>query len=174
MDPVTTFWATVLGAAIGVLAGAFIQYIVDYLVHRRSKANQRSALKKELQYNLLVVGDLITEARNLRNSLNADSLPTYFGYLGYEKAFFTQANALLNGGQLYEWFSIADLKKLHKVSVCLNANNSEWVNKNISQRRDAAVKGEGYDKSEAGNFVKFVEDQISETQSILNDFIAIL
>jgi hypothetical protein len=174
MDAITALWATVLGAAIGVIAGAFIQYTVDYFVRRRDEVSQKSALKKEMQYNLLVVSDLINEARNLRNSFNADSLPVYFGYLGYERANFTQASALLSNGQLYRWFSIEDLKKLHKVSFCLNVNNSNWVNNSIKQRRDTAEKPEMYDKREVGNFVKFVEDQISETQTILNDFIAVL
>lgn len=174
MDTITAFWATVLGAAIGVVAGAFIQYLVDYLVRRRDERSQKSSLKKEMQYNLLVVNNLITEARNLRNSFNADSLPVYFGYMEYDRGNFTQASALLANGQLYSWFSIEDLKKLVEISRCLNVHNANWVNNNITQRREAAEKGQGYDKREAGNFIKFVEDQIIQTQGILNYFVAVL
>jgi hypothetical protein len=171
---VTEFWATLIGAAVGVVAGAFIQYIVAILLARGEQKRQRQALKKEMQYNLQVVSDLSDECRRLRNAVNGDTLKLYFGYLAYERAFFTQSIALLNNGLLYRWFPIEALQKLQKISAILNGNNANWVNNNIKQRREAATSGTQFDKSETVNFVNFVETQINDVRKLLNEFIALI
>src|SRR5207302_9686462 len=127
----TEFWATLIGAAAGVIAGALIQYIVQMFLDSNAQKRQRRALKKEMQYNLLVVSDLSDEYGRLRNAVNGDALTTYFGYLNYGKGFFNQSIALLNNGLLYQWFSIEALKKLQKVSTILNVHNENWVTNNI-------------------------------------------
>lgn len=168
------FWATVLGAAIGVVAGAIIQYGVDFLVRRRTEHDQRAALKKEMQYNLMVVGDLITESRNLRNAFNGDLLRDYFGILGFDRGNFTQSNALLNSGKLYKWFAVEDLKKLQRIAFLMNPGNANWVANNIKLRCESSKDPKTYDKGETGKFIKFIEDQISELQVLLNGFTTLL
>jgi hypothetical protein len=70
----TEFWATLMGAAFGVLAGALIQFIAQYFIDRSAQDRQRQALKKEMQYNLQVLLDLSDECRQLRNAVNGDTL----------------------------------------------------------------------------------------------------
>jgi hypothetical protein len=38
------FWATLLGAAVGVPAGSFVQYFAQMLIDRSKEAGQRAAL----------------------------------------------------------------------------------------------------------------------------------
>jgi hypothetical protein len=167
------FWATLLGAAVGVVAGAFIQYIVDFFVHMQTAKQQRRALKKEMQYDLQVVAEVAEECVQLRNAVNSDTLAIYWGTFNHGTALFTQSNALLASGTLYGWFSIDALKKLYKISTTLFITNANWVNNNVAQRRDAAKVGT-LDKTEAVQFVNYVEKQINETRVLLNEFIALI
>jgi hypothetical protein len=41
------FWATLTGAAVGVLAGVFIQYFLTLLLNSRVTRAQKNALRKE-------------------------------------------------------------------------------------------------------------------------------
>ena len=168
------FWATLTGAAVGVVAGAFIQYIVQFFVDSRTERHQRAALKKEMQCNLQLIHELLAEVTKLRNAVNGDSIQTYFGFFNYERGLFSQATALLNNGSLYRWFSIDDLKKLQKVSFKLNVNTANFVNQNITQRRERAVKKEGFDKIETVQFVNFIENALNTTRELLTEFIAVI
>lgn len=167
------FWATLIGAAVGVIAGAFIQYIVQHYVDRRTERHQRAALKKEMQCNLQLISELIAESGRFRNAVNGDALTSYFGYLNYEKGLFAQAGALLSSGMLYRWFSIEQLKKVQAVSYTLNVNTANFVNQNITQRREAAKNGE-LNKVEAVQFVNYVESELQKHKSLLEEFIDII
>jgi hypothetical protein len=170
----TEFWATLVGAAVGVVAGALIQYIAQHFVDRNAQVRQRHALKMEMQYNLQVVSDLSDECARFRNAVNGDTLKIYFGYLGYEKALWSQTNALLNSGLLYHWFPVGVLKKLQKISTVLNVNNANWVNNSITQRRETAKAETGFNKTDVVQFVNFIENQINETRTLLSEFIALI
>jgi hypothetical protein len=61
------FWATVFGAALGVVAGTVIQYLLSLALDRRSKERQRKALVKEMVYNRSLVDELAREAQQFRN-----------------------------------------------------------------------------------------------------------
>jgi len=41
------FWATVFGAALGVVAGTVIQYILTLLLNQQTRKRQENALAKE-------------------------------------------------------------------------------------------------------------------------------
>jgi hypothetical protein len=44
------FVATMTGAAVGVLAGVFIQYLLTLVLNSRSTRAQKNALRKEFEY----------------------------------------------------------------------------------------------------------------------------
>jgi hypothetical protein len=168
------FWATFLGAAFGVVAGTLVQFFTQSLFNRSTEKEQRSGLKKEMQANLALVSDLKAQAAVFRNAINGDSLNKYFGYFTFERGLFSQTTALLNSGKLYKWFSIEDLRKLQLISTKLNVAASSFINQNIVQRRDKAIAGEGYDKSEAVQFANYIDGELRETETLLNQFIALI
>ena len=170
--PTMEFWATLLGAAVGVVAGTLVQYGVQALTNYSTERNQRSALKKEVQLNLALVAEIKAEATRLRNAINGDALPKYFGYLNFERGLFSQSNVLLSNGKLYNWFSIDELRKLQVVSFKLNASTANFVNQNITQRRERATARENYDKSEAVQFANYIDNQLSEIEKLLNEIIS--
>jgi hypothetical protein len=87
------FLATMTGAAAGVLAGVFIQYLLTLLMNSRVTRAQKDALRKELEYDRAVVGELRGELDRLRNAVNGRVLDQYFGHLGMGRAFFAQTVA---------------------------------------------------------------------------------
>jgi hypothetical protein len=52
------FLATVFGAAVGVVAGTIIQYLLTLALEFKSQARQKNALTKELTYNRSLVDEL--------------------------------------------------------------------------------------------------------------------
>ena len=165
------FWGALVGAAVGVVAGTLVQFLVQEIVDRGAEREQRAALRKEMECNLQLVDELQTEATRFRNAINGDAIGSYFGYLNFERGLFFQAQSLLARGLLYKWFKIEDLKALQLVSVKLSINSANFINNNITERREKAKNQEGYDKLEAVNFANFVDSQLSETRKLLQQFL---
>lgn len=167
------FWATVFGAALGVIAGTVVQYLLTFALDRRSKRRQKTALMKELIYNQNLVNELLSEVQKLRNAVNGDVLSTYHGYLAYSKALFAQANACATNGLLYELLSVEDIRDAQRVVSTLSLSNENWVNAEVARRRnDAAQRPQGYDRAEAVKFVDFVDNQVADLRLTVDRLIA--
>ena len=124
-----------------------------------------------MQLNMALVRELKEEANRFRNAINGDSLSAYFGYLNFERGLFSQVQSLLNTGNLYRWFSIDELKKVQLASVKLSLSTGNFVNQNITQRRERTKSGENYDKLEAVQFANFVDGELALTERILSSFL---
>jgi hypothetical protein len=98
-------WATAIGAAIGVIAGTFIQYFLSLALERRSQKRQKNSLLKELVYNRSLTDELTEELQKMRNAANGRVFSTYFGYFQFAKGLFIQAQASAASGALYDLFS---------------------------------------------------------------------
>jgi hypothetical protein len=157
------FWATVFGAALGVMAGTLIQYLVTLLLNQRTRRRQKNALMKEFVYNRSLVDELLAELQNFRNAVNGDALNTYFGYFGFSRAIFAQANACTINGMLYELFSADEIRHAQRIVSLLSAANENWVNGEIKRRRDTLINTPAqFNKAEAVQFVNFLENQIRD------------
>jgi hypothetical protein len=168
-----TFLGTLFGAAFGVIAGVATRYLFQRMTSAATTRAQKSALRKEFEYDRAVVAELSQEAARLRNAINGAVLPEYFGHLGFGRAFFAQTNALANSGKLYEFFSVPDLQKLQGVLSLLSTNNESWVNSEIQKRKKDAVDGAPtYDHAEAVRFLNFLENQIRELDIKLGELIS--
>jgi hypothetical protein len=155
------FWATMTGAAVGVVAGVLIQYLFTLLLNSRLARAQKNALRKELEYDRAVVAELKTELDRLRNAVNGNVLAQYYGHLGMGRAFFAQTVAMATAGKLYEFFSVDDLKQLQGVMSLLNGNTEVWVNAEIKRRKQEAATPQ-YNHAEAVNFVDYLSNQLVE------------
>jgi hypothetical protein len=169
------FWATVFGAALGVVAGTIIQFFITLALEKKSKARQKDALMKEMIYNKSLVCELSKEIQKFRNAVNGGVLNKYFGYFPYSKAIFAQANASANNGMLYEFLSIDHIKNAQQVVSVLSVNTENWVNNEITRRRDILIKTpESFDRAEIVGFVDFIDKQIQELEQTIDVLIAVL
>lgn len=166
------FWATVFGAALGVVAGTVIQYFLTLALDSKSKRKQKSALAKELTYNRSLVDELLSEVQKLRNSLNGGVFEKYFGYFSYEKGIFAQANACAGSGLLYDLLSKEEIRHAQRIVSALNINNANWVNGEITRRRDILLNTpEKFDRAEAVAFVNFLEESIHDLGKWIDDLV---
>ena len=151
------------GAALGVVAGTVIQYILTLLLNQQTRKRQENALAKEFIYNRSLVDELLTEAQKFRNAVNGDVLNTYFGYFGFGRAIFAQANACTMNGVLYELFSADEIRHAQRLVSTLSVANENWVNGEIKRRRDTLIATPAqFNKAETVQFVNFLENQIHE------------
>lgn len=172
MDLSVGFAATLIGTAIGVIAGIFIQYFLTLALEKRSKKLQLNALTKEFIYNKAFVEELVEEAKNFRNAVNGGVFDKYFGYFQLGKALFIQANASATSGVLYEIFEADDIRNIQKVVSKLSIGTENWLNGEITRRRQAAVSSPtAFDKIELINFVDFVDKDMSDVARSINSII---
>lgn len=157
------FLATVVGAALGVVAGTIIQYFVTRLLEKKTMARQKRALVKELIYDRSLVSELAQEAQNFRNAVNGGVFNTYFGYFAFSRAIFAQANACANNGMLYEMLSTDDIRHAQRIVSLLSAPNENWVNGEITRRRNILINTpESFDRAEVVQLVNLIENQIRD------------
>jgi hypothetical protein len=157
------FLATVIGAAVGVVAGTLIQYFLTMALEYKSKARQKTTLMKELTYNRALIDELAEELQRLRNALNAGVLDRYAGYFAFNHAIFAQANAAAINGVIYELLSTDEVRRAQRIVSLLSVNNANWVNGEITKRKNILINTPAeFDRHEAVNFVNFIENQIRE------------
>lgn len=162
------FWATTLGAAIGVAAGTLIQFGATTLGSASVDQRQRTAFAKELGYNRQLVANMLEEIDRLRNAVNGHVLSNYVGFFPLNTAFWAQTQALMNSGKIYQWLSLDALQKLQKVSQTLSLGTSNFINGEITKRKDAhAAAPATFDQREAVQFVDWVQGQLRTTRTLL-------
>jgi len=176
-EPSGLFWAAVLGAAIGVVAGTCVQYLFELLKSGDAKKRQVKALVKEYEYNKALVDELQKEVVNLRNSINGGVLDSYSGYFPFGQAFFHQTNSFASSGLLHELFSVGEMKKLQRITFLLSVGNEAWVREGIGRRSKAAHEASPefpFNQREGLQFVTFIENQLNELYQLIDDLIGTL
>jgi hypothetical protein len=157
------FFATVFGAALGVVAGTIIQYFLTLALQRKSTARQKRALVKELTYNRSLIDELAQEAQRLRNAVNGGVLDQYLGYFAFNNAIFAQANASATNGVLFELLSVDEIRHAQRIVSLLSINNANWVNGEITKRKNVLINTPAqFDRHESVRFVDFLDNQIRE------------
>jgi hypothetical protein len=106
------FWATFLGAAFGVVAGAIIQYIVQIWIARRNRKLVLSDLNKEAQYNLGVANEMLNEVSRFRAAAQPDTFSTYQWYFRSKDMLGTVLNNIITSGQLYRIFTQREITEI--------------------------------------------------------------
>lgn len=163
------FVAVAIGACIGVVAGSVVQFGANILMLKFFKKNQKQNLKKELQYNLSLVGDLSNEVVKLRNAVNGGVLGNYYGYYKCSDGLFLQVTALAQNAVLYEIFSEENIRKLQKIVSILSIHHEGWLNESITKYRDQFVSQVGYVQADCVNFVDLIDNQFTELEGFIGD-----
>ncbi len=171
-QPSGMFWATAIGAAIGVIAGTLIQYLLTLLLDKRSLARQRRGVVKEMTYNRSLVAELTEELERFRNAVNGRVFNTYYGYFNLAKAIFAQANASAGNGFLYDMLSADDIRSLQRVVLFLSVNSENWTNGEITRRRNILLNTPNqFDHAELVRFVEFLAGQIRDVGNWIDGLI---
>jgi hypothetical protein len=114
------FCATFLGAAFGVVAGAFMQYIVQVGIERRNRKLLLSDLNKEAQYNLGVANDMLKEVDRFRAATQPAIFPTYQWYFRAKDMLGVALGRMISSGQLYRIFTQREVSEIQQVQQFFN------------------------------------------------------
>lgn len=148
------------------VAGAFIQYLAQRLFVKWQGSNTLEALKKELQYDLLVIDGLADEARRLTAAIGSGSITTYYGFFRMTDVFTVMAMKCLAEGLLYKALSASDLFKLQTASSFFSVGTTQWVSMQI----DELKAGRG----NPTQFATFLESSLKENKQRIQDVYDVL
>lgn len=155
------FFATLLGAAIGVPAGSLVQFLAQAFIDRGREARQRASLLKEVEYNLLILRSLREEATKFRNAVNGRALGTYFGYLSFSDGLFVQTSELAKNGNLYRWFDVATISTIQKAAKFFSSGNEAWFNAEVKKLKEQfEANSERLNYEEAVKFANYLEGSL--------------
>jgi hypothetical protein len=131
------FWATFLGAAFGVVAGAVLQYLAQILIARRNRKLILSDLRKEALYNLGVANDMLNEVAKLRAAAQRDTFATYRWYFRSKDMLGTVLNQIINSGQLYRIFTEREITEIQHLRQFFDPSlEQNFIAAKINQLRD--------------------------------------
>lgn len=146
-----------IGVFLGVVAGACVQYMLQWLNGKFQEKQELRNFKFELQFNINKVDGLLKEMVTLRNSVNANALEGYFGYLKTTGCLIAVADEMLRKGLLYKHLSHDDIWKLQEHYQRLSGNEA-WYNSEITKMK------EQYNPKERVDMVNFIEGQFQDAK----------
>jgi hypothetical protein len=132
------FWATFLGAAFGVVAGTVVQYVFQVAIERRNRKLLLTDLRKEAQYNLGVVNDMLKEVDRFRAAAQPAIFSTYHWIFRSKDMLGLALNRMISSGQLYRMFNAREITEIQQLQQFFNPNmEQQFVANRIDQLRDA-------------------------------------
>ena len=162
----SVFLATMIGAALGVVAGAVIQFLVQQWLDRAEFKRQLDDIRAEAVYNISAVNELIAEAGRLRALAHPGGIQNYLGIFPFANVLWIAMNRIVNSGRLYRTFSHAEIEKIQKTMVFLSGATGSWVTTRVNQVKTAG------DFQDAINLASYIEQtcrQHMDTILLLRD-----
>jgi hypothetical protein len=151
------FWATFLGAAVGVVAGATIQYLAQIFIDRHHRRLVLLDLRKEAQYNLGVANDMLGEVIKFRAAAQPETFATYQWFFRSKDMLGTVLNRIITSGQLYAMFSKREIAEIQQLRQFFDPNfETAYIFNQVNQFKEA--------KNFAGalQFANHLEGQIKQ------------
>ncbi|MBA3017464.1 MAG: hypothetical protein KJ550_09615 [Proteobacteria bacterium] len=127
------------GVFLGVLAGTAVTLLVQFLIRKKDEKNQIENLRFELEINLKKIHEWRDELTKYRNTVNGDSLITYFGYFKLSSFIGVTVFQLHNSGTLYKYLTHELIGQLQEVFNDFSLNGENFLNNQIRQRKDTLV-----------------------------------
>jgi len=133
------------GVFLGVLSGTIVTILAQRWFAQRAESNQLGNFKFELELNEKKLNAWLEELTKYRNSVNGDSLITYFGYFKFSTFIGVTAFQLHGSGAIYKHFSHELIGKLQEVYNDLSISSENYMNNQIEQRKQAlaSLKNQG-------------------------------
>ena len=153
------------GVFLGVLAGAAVTLLVQWVVERRKEKQKVKNLKFELEFDIRKIDKFLDEITRYRNAVNGETLDTYAGYFDLSRIICVTANDMFLSGLLYKYLSHDDIGKLQVIFSEFSINGENYINNQISQNKA------NFDKKKAVMDVDFWEKKFKEHKQTLQDIV---
>jgi hypothetical protein len=136
------------GVFLGVIAGTIVTIATQHWLSKRGESNQLKNFKFELELNAKKLESWLEELERYRNSVNGDSLQTYFGYFNLSTFVGVTAIQLSGSGAIYKHLSHELIGQLQEVYNELSLTGENYLNNQIQQRQQtlAALNEDGQQK----------------------------
>jgi hypothetical protein len=160
------FTATLLGSAFGVVAGAFIQYLVTIWLSRHNRQKNLKDLKTEAKYNLRVAEQMLEQVRRMRVAAQPATFNNFVWLFRAKDMLSIALTRIIASGDLYKMFTEQEILRIQLLVEFFNAQTDEFITNRL-----ASIKSSN-DIAEAHRFADWLEGQITERIGYLNQFLA--
>jgi hypothetical protein len=151
------FWATLIGAAIGVVAGALLQYLAAILIGRYQRRQHWSDLQTEAAYNLNIANEMLNEARRFRTAAQPATFAQYQWYFRAHGMLSIALTRIINSGELYRMFTRDEIFDLQSIVQFFTADMERQFIANRVEQLKAAN-----DYAGAQQFANYIEQEIND------------
>ncbi|MBY6262246.1 hypothetical protein EI613_10005 [Azospirillum sp. 412522] len=152
----SAFSATLIGTAVGVVAGTLVQYFVEIVLSWSKRRGVLSDIKNEAAFNKAVLEQLLAELGRYRALAQPNMLGNYLGYFKAGSGLWLSMNTIISSGHLYKTFKQNEILMIQKLNNILSPGNEKWINEKVEQ-----IKASG-NIAEALNFANYLEQQFRE------------
>ena len=129
-DPI----ALALGVFLGVVAGALVQFGLQWINGKIQEKQSVRNLKFELEFNIKKCAELIGEVRKLRDKVNANAVGQYFGYFKTSGILVVIVDDMLRKGLLYKYLTHDDIWKL-QIHYVRFSSTEQWYNEQVEKMK---------------------------------------
>ena len=161
------------GVFLGVLAGAAITLLTQWINEKRTESQKLKNLRFEFEFNIKKIETWLEEVVKYRNAVNGDALDTYFGYFDLSRFITITANDMFFSGLLYK---LLDHDAIGKLQVIYSEFSLPWenmLNAQITQNKNTAKDVDNWPKfkSKVVVDVNFWENKFKEHKKTLENIL---
>jgi hypothetical protein len=121
------FLATLMGAAVGVVAGTVIQYLVQIWVNRHSRKLNIKDLKIEAEYNLAIAEQTLTEVGKFRAAAQPATFANYKWFFRSKDMLSVALTRTINSGEFYRIFNRQEIVAIQELVQWFNAQFEQFI-----------------------------------------------
>lgn len=169
-------WAIFLGSGLGVIAGALVQYLTQFLIDSRNRHRRKATIIKEIEYNKIVINQAISETRKMREAINTNNLESYIcDFSSLNTALTSQLNTFVVDGSIFRYLDRNDMKLIFKYTDRINFNTNTYIINRIEAFKKILHNNDAQPTrvyQEATNFCRWLEsvfDDASQAADALQD-----
>lgn len=139
---------TALGLFAGIVAGALIQYVFQWLTIYRQKKNAKRILTVEIKHNLSLLPQVRKTLSSIKAKAGAQSLDQNETYIDMRLFNYRASDVLIYHGWFHTTLNEKHIKDLFEVLLTFNNNTAiQWH----------AMLKESLDRKDYGNIVRICE-----------------
>lgn len=164
------------GTFTGVVAGLIITYVVQYASEEKDRKQRIKNYILEIEINEEKINEWLSQITNYRNSVNGDSLHTFFYYFKLSSFLYMASDKIFYSGDLYNLLSKEELIQLQTVYSEFSAAWETTLNNDITAKRESFVElkenddlntWQKYFKPETINHINWIEEKFNNHLNIL-------
>ncbi len=158
--------ATMIGAAAGFMFSLVLFYLKEYHSLRRLRTAARKNLRREFDYNILLIKQFDEDITKAIEMVSADdrSITYFLSYARFQRAFVQQ---YYFQGLLFEYFDSEDVAQIDNLLIRFAVGGEAFVNRSVDDWRTGQL-----DKPTTVKVLSFQRDQFRESSKILLGLLA--